>query len=336
MASPIKMLRLSKGMETGQVVSWLKSVGESVKKEEALVGVETEKSIVELEAPAEGVLLKINYPEGEEVPVGTIIGWVGQPGESITENDSSREPAMSADIEGDSPVEKKSTSAESKSKVKATPAVRHLAAEHGINLENLGGIEPGKRITKAEVEAAIEAQQQIEVDSNLDEDVERIPLTGIRKIMSQRMAYSAHTSAAATTVADVDMGAIKELKKSNPLTYTSAVIKAVSLALRDYPILNASLDGNQILLHKMINLGVAVDSSRGMVVVTVAKADKKSLTEVDEELRELTSQARQGSLKQKTLVQSTFTVTNSGVLGSLMFTPIINPPQSESLTLFDL
>lgn len=337
MASPIKMLRLSKGMETGQVVSWLKSVGESVKKEEALVEVETEKAVVELEAPSDGVLLNIVYTEGEDVPVGAVIGWVGQPGETISEKDSPSEATVSAASNKNLPVEKQSVSlgkmstTDSGSKAKATPAVRHFAAAQGINLETLSSIEPGKRITKADVEAAIEARGQSKIDSKQNDDVECIALEGMRKIMSQRMAYSAHNCAAATTIVDVDMGAINVLKKSHPVTYTSVVIKAISLALRNYRILNASLEGDQILLHKRINVAVAVDSPKGMVVVTIAQADKKSLADVDKELRELTSQARQGGLKQKTMVQSTFTVTNSGVLGSLIFTPIINPPQSAIL-----
>ena len=145
------------------------------------------------------------------------------------------------------------------------------------------------------------------------------------------MAKSAHTTAAATTVVDVDMGEIAELKKARPLTYTAAVVKAMAFALKQHGILNASLEGDQILLHKAVNIGVAVDGKHGLTVVTIDRVDAKPLSEVDSQLRELARQAKQGGLKLDTMESPTFTVTNSGVLGSLMFTPIINPPQSATL-----
>jgi 2-oxoglutarate dehydrogenase E2 component (dihydrolipoamide succinyltransferase) len=128
---------------------------------------------------------------------------------------------------------------------------------------------------------------------------------------------------------DIDMGAVAEVRQELDITYTCAVVKATGMALPEHRLLNASLQGDQILLHKKIDVGVAVDSPRGMVMVTIPGADARPLTEIDGELRELSEQARQGG--GRTAQRSTFTVTNSGVLGTLMFTPIINPPQSAVL-----
>ena len=337
MATAIRMLRLSKGQEAGRVVAWLKSVGDSVKQGEALVEVETEKSTVEVEAPHGGTLLEVIVPEDEEVPVGTILGWLGQPGEKLEEGEAPQPWDYSAadteDAAADEqiPADRGPVAEAGRGTVRASPALRRLAAQRGIDLASLVGSGPGGRITKADVEAAVQARQPTADRSAEDAQVERLPLQGIRKIMAERMALSAHTAAAVTTVVDVDLAAIRELKQTQAVTYTSAVVKAAGLALRERRILNASLDGEQIVLHKNVNVGVAVDSPRGLVIVTIAGADERPLLELDKQLRELSGQAKQGALKVETMEPSTFTVTNSGVLGSLLFTPIINPPQSAIL-----
>lgn len=331
MATPIRMLRLSKGMEVGRVITWLKQSGDTVSQGEAVVEVETEKSIVELEAGGGGVILDLLVAEDEEVPVGTVLGWIGKPGEKPAPQAA----AVDSVAEPEAPVV--ATTAEvpkaaaRKGAVRAAPALRRLANEHGIDLQTVEGTGPGGRITKQDIEAAIAAPATSSAPADPGDDVERIPLKGVRRIMARRMAESAHTTAAATTVVDVDMGSIAELKKAQPLTYTAAVVKATAAALQQYGILNASLQGEEILLHKSINVGVAVDGKHGLTVVTIAGAASRPLADIDAELRELASQAKQGSLKLDTMETPTFTVTNSGVLGSLMFTPIINPPQSGVL-----
>ena len=311
MPTPIKMLRLSKQMDVGTVVTWLKAVGEPVREGEAVVEVETEKSVVELEAPADGLLLEAAVSEGEEASVGAVLGWIGQGGESL--------PAASP------------SAADGSGEVRASPAIRRIAAEHGIDLRDLVGSGPGGRITRADVQTAVASPAPAEDSSTPDGDAERVPLRGIRKIMAERMARSARTTAPVTTVVDVDMGAIAAHKRELAVTYTSAVVKAAGLALREHRLLNATLEGDQILLHQEIDVGVAVDSPQGMVMVSIAAADTRPLTDLDGELRELADRSRQGGARQQAVQRSTFTVTNSGVLGSLMFTPLINPPQSAVL-----
>ena len=336
MAIPLKMLRLSKGMEFGRVVSWRKDVGEPVCQGEALLELETDKSIVEIEAPASGVLLQVTVADGEEVPVGTVLGWLGEPGESPSESILLEEREGSANRKTSHATQKPARPAASqrpatrRGRFRATPAVRRLAAQHGIDLNALKHSESG-RITRADVEVAIQTQQELNGAVEQPTDLDTIPLVGIRKVMAQRMAHSAHTTAAATTFVDVDMHSVVQLKRDQPVTYTSVVVKAVGLAMPNHRILNASLEGDKILLHRTVNVGVAVDSPQGLVVVTVAAVDSKSLAEVDRQLRHLSSQTRQRGATARILDRPTFTVTNSGVLGSIMFTPIINPPQSGTL-----
>ena len=248
------------------------------------------------------------------MPVGTVLGWIGAPGETPGEADAA--PAASA--------------AGATGKVRAAPAVRSLAKEHGIDLQALAGSGPDGRIVRADVEAAITARDG-SVGPGEDDGAERIALKGVRRIMADRMAQSASTAAAVTTVVDVDMGAIHELKKTREITVTSAVVKATAAALQQYRILNAALEGDEILLHKRVHIGVAVAGKHGLNVLCIAGADRKALSEIDAELGDLAGQARDGSLKVERMEAPTFTVTNSGVFGSLIFTPIINPPQSAIL-----
>ena len=311
MATPIKMLRLSKGMESGQVVQWLKSPGDQVSQGEALLEVESDKSIVELQAPASGVLLKILVEAGQEVPVGTVLGWTGQPGEAVPPTAQSQPTSPTAQ------------------KVKASPALRHLASRHGIALETVQATGPSGRISKEDLERAIDLQKTGPQARQEEADVQRVALTGIRKTMAERMTRSTH--ATVTTVMDVDMRAIKVLKDRLSVTYSSPVVKAAALALREHGILNASLDGNEIIMHQRIHIGVAMDTPRGLVVATVSDADSKSLSQIDKQLRQFSQEARQNRLRLESMEAPTFTLTNSGVLGSLMFTPLISPPQSATL-----
>ena len=204
MATPINMLRLSKQMEVGTVVTWLKSIGDPVREGEAVVEVETEKSVVELEAPADGLLLEVAVVEGDEAPVGAVLGWIGRDGETLPTTDAPSGPTGAAA----SPIP-----APGPGKVRASPAIRRLAAARGIDLQALPGSGPGGRITKADVDEAAPV-----------EETERIPLKGIRRAMSTRMARSARTTAPVTSVMDVDMGAIAELRADQAITYTSAVV----------------------------------------------------------------------------------------------------------------
>jgi pyruvate/2-oxoglutarate dehydrogenase complex dihydrolipoamide acyltransferase (E2) component len=327
------MLRLSKEMTTGEVVEWLKSSGELVEKGEPLLTVLTEKANVELEAPASGVLLKVLIKAGQEATVGAVLGWIGQPGEE-PEISSTMVSSASPRVTTSHPLKTQNIASPSaelvqSGRVKASPVARRLAAQHRMPLEAVQGSRPDGLITQADVEKAIASAG---TGPNVEPgDFERLPLAGLRKAMFESMTQSKRHAAEVTTVVDVDMGAVAEAKRSASFSYTTAVAKAAALALREHRILNSSVDGSEILLCKRVHVGVAVDTPRGLTVATVVDSDRKSLAQIDKELRQFSAQLKSGSPSARPEAAPTFTVTNSGVLGSLLFTPIINPPQSAIL-----
>ena len=347
MATALKMPRLSKGMTNGEVMEWHKSPGEPVQAGEPLLIVLSEKAEVEVEASATGILLKTLASPGEEAAVGAVLAWIGQPGETLSTAEPVGEPpAEPTSLQG--AVESESLSLPSAGdqsraplaatgKARASPAARRVASEAGIALAELSGSGPGGLITESDVRQAIHrvtetaGQPGAGISPSEEKDVERVPLRGVRRVMARRMALSASTTAAVTTVVDVDMGAIRDLKERVPITYTSAVVRAAALGLQQHGILNAFLENEEIVFHKRIHVGVAVDATQGLVVVVMPDANEKSLRQIDEVLRRLSEAAKADHLDPEAMESPTFTVTNSGVLGSLLFTPIINPPQSATL-----
>ena len=328
MAIPFKLPPLSKGMTAGEVVEWLKSPGDPVQAGEPLVVVMSDKANVELESPAGGVLLKVAAPVGEEAPVGGVLCWIGEVGETL---ENSVENAVAAtgvagrrrSLEGQIVARPAPGGG-----LRASPLARRLAAAHGIPLAGLAGSGPGGLIPESDIRQAMEGRKAA---AGQDAEAEHVPLQGVRRIMAERMAQSKQTAAAVTTVVDADMGAVRALKERASITYTSAVVRAAALALQQHRIVNASLEGNDIVLHRRAHVAVAVDAPQGLKLVTVADADRKPLCRLDDELRQLSQLAREGGPGPEALEAATFTVTNSGVLGSLLFTPMINPPQSAIL-----
>jgi pyruvate/2-oxoglutarate dehydrogenase complex dihydrolipoamide acyltransferase (E2) component len=336
MATAIKMPRLSKVATHGEVVEWLKSPGERVEAGELLFRALSEKATVEVEAPASGVLLSIIVSPGHEVPLGTLLGWIGEPGEtlpgeaqSLPATVAAREPQTSASM---APVPAPP------GKVRASPAARRLAADHQIALEQLVGSGPGGTITPADVQRALHARavsptapvtqvppEPLELGERLD------VLTGIQRAMLSRMTQNLQTIAQATTVAEVDMTEIVRLRPTVPATLTAWVILAVTRALADYPILNASLRDDGVLHHTSVNVGVSVESEAGLLTPVIRRADTLGLAHIHRELGRLADAARAGTLAPDDMQGATFTVTNSGVLGSVLYTPMIVPPQSAIL-----
>ncbi|MCX6030537.1 MAG: dihydrolipoamide acetyltransferase family protein [Chloroflexi bacterium] len=345
MATALKMPRLSKGMTAGEVMEWHKSPGEPVQAGEPLLIVLSEKAEVEVEAPATGILLKMLVSPGEEAPVGAVLAWIGQPGETLSTAEPAGGRTVTTSVQG--VVESESQSHPSAAdeprarlaasgKVRASPAARRVASEAGIALAEITGSGPDGLITESDVKQAIQkatdttSRPAAGISPREEREVERVPLRGIRRVMARRMALS-KSAAAVTTVVDVDMAAIRDFKERVPITYTSAVVKAAALGLQQHDILNAFLEDEEIVFHKRIHVGVAVDAAQGLVVVVMPDANEKSLRQIDDELRRLSGAAKADHLDPEALESPTFTVTNSGVLGSLLFTPIINPPQSATL-----
>jgi pyruvate dehydrogenase E2 component (dihydrolipoamide acetyltransferase) len=219
---------------------------------------------------------------------------------------------------------------------KISPVARRLAEEHGLDTDQIEGTGPGGTITKSDVQRLLEAppaaQPATAAEEPLGEPASSIfPLGGLRRVMAQRMTASHQTIVQATTVADVDVTDIVRLRERIPASYTAFVIKAAARAVAEYPLINASLENDKIVLHKHVHMGVAVTLDDGLLVPVIRHADSKPLAQIHREIKDLSERARNRDLTAEELSDPTMTVTNSGVFGSLLFTPIIVAPQSATL-----
>ena len=341
MATPIKMERVSKVATVSEVAEWLRSPGELVEAGEPLLRVVSDKATVDVHAPAGGVLLRVDALPKAQVPVGAVLGWIGEPGESL-EPPTAGEPSpiVSVGKVDDRAAPTSVPEAPAPGKVRASPMARRLAARYELPIAGIAGTGPGGRITRADVETARQRQQvptepasREALRSPLEPGLEQKskPLSGIQRTMMGRMVENVQTVAQATTVAQVDMTEVVSRRETVPGTLTAWVAVAATRALEEYPLLNASLQGDQVAYHAHVNLGVAVETDAGLIVPVIQQADKLRLPQLQEELGRLIEAARQGSLSAEDLDGATFTLTNSGVLGSVLYTPMIVLPQSAIL-----
>ena len=310
MAVKIVMPRLSLTMKTGSVVRWYKREGEEVRKGEPIVEVLTEKVTYDIEAPESGILRKIYAKEGDEVPVNGLLAIITGPDEPLPE------------IE----VKTEKPKVEIKERILASPAAKRLAREYGIDLSQISGTGPGRRIIEADVRQYIE--EKLEYKPKIREI---IPLTGVRKISAERVAKSAKETPHCTLCMEADMTEASKLKESLGVSFTDIIVKAVAYALKEHKIMNSTLERDKIKVFEEINIGVATATPQGLVVPIVKNADKKSLSELSAEIKALVKKAREGKLEHSDVSGGTFTITNLGMYGVEMFTPIINPPEAAIL-----
>jgi pyruvate dehydrogenase E2 component (dihydrolipoamide acetyltransferase) len=323
MAAEIRLPQWGMGMREGTIVQWLKKEGEPVNEGDPLVEVEAEKVTSEVTASGSGVLLRILVAEGSTVPVRTVLGLIGAPGEIIPEAEPARTPMP---VEAGS--EPKTASEPTAAQVQVTPVARRMAKEHGIDLTKVRGSGPGGRITDEDVQRAIDAA----VPSGEEPlEAQVIPLTGIRGTIARRMHQSLQSMAQVTLTTEADVTDLQQmretLKQDFDLAYTDMIVKAVALTLKEYPRLNAHVEGERIRLSQHIHIGIAVALEDGLIVPVVRHADRKSLREIARDTQRLAQQAREGRLTPEEVTGSTFTVTNLGMYGVDTFTPIINPPE---------
>jgi len=344
----VTMPRLSVAMTDGIVVEWFKSEGETVNQGEPLLEVETEKVTTEVEAPASGVLLKILAPEGSLIPVGKLIAIIAEPDEELPPieeliKEAEKTPAAPAPKIERAPAAPPVV----KEEIKISPLARRLAEKHNIDIKAIKGSGPGGRIVKEDVLRAIEEAKSIEAVlaapslAELAGVSEVIQLTGIRKTIADRLSRSYREAVHVSITIEVDMTEVTNLrqrlkseverKAQAPLSYTVILVKAVAIALKKNPIVNSTLEGDEIKILRDINIGVAVALKDGLIVPVIHNADKKSLSEIAICLRDLAEKAKQNRLELKDVEGGTFTITNLGMFGINTFMPIINPPQSAIL-----
>jgi len=318
------MPRLSLTMKEGTVVQWFKKEGDMVKKGEPLVEVLSEKVTYEVEAPATGVLRKILAEEGMDVPVGETLGIITAPDEMLPEIEVvAAAPAIKTEEVMAMPERK--VLERVKKRIIASPAAKRLAKEHGIDLTQVRGTGPEGRIVEEDVRSIIEEAKV------MPRVREVIPLTGIRKTAAERVSISAQTAPQSTITMEVDMSNAAKLRERVQVSYTDMLVKAVAKALEENPIMNSTLENWKIKVFADINIGVAVATERGLIVPVVRNADRKSLEEIASILKELVEKAKQSKLAKEELTGGTFTITNLGMYGVDVFTPIINPPETAIL-----
>ena len=311
MAYEFKLPDLGEGLTEGEIARWLVAEGQEVGEDDPLVEIQTDKTTVEIPSPAAGTVTRILAGEGDVVPVGTVIVVIGDGVAPAGEDQQRAEPLpqQRADVRG-------SDLAATRPQVRATPLVRRLAQELSVDLVSVPGTGPQGRITEQDVRAAAAGTEQPQPRP----EGHREPLRGVRRLIAENMTR-AQAIPAVTFVEECDFTGV-DLDR-----LVSTVLRATALSLRDYPELNARLEGDEIVYLDRYDLGFAVQTDQGLVVPVVRGCDTASPDELDAEVRRLADAARTGRLKPEELRGSTFTVTSAGKLGGLFVTPLIHAPE---------
>ncbi len=320
------------GMNEGQVIRWLKSVGDTVSKGDALVEIESTKVNAEIEATADGTLGRISVAEGETVPVGTVLGLILLEGESDADLPEIKERSTDRPKRNDSARQNRQRS-DGGARIAATPRARRLANQMGVDLDTIdSGSGPRGRITEDDVRAASDAAASVPASASPSSS---IPLTGMRGVIARRMMESAsaalvtlHTSADVTETVAVQRRLVREWRRARVRPqYQDLVIAATVRALGEHPLANAHLIDDEVLLFDTINLGFALAVPDGLLVPVIADAGSKTPLELAVAVRDLVRRAKSGELGMSELSGSTFSLTNLGAYDVDNFTPLINPPE---------
>lgn len=345
MALEFKLPDLGEGLTEGEIVKWLVKVGELVQEGQPFVQVETDKALVEIPAPRSGVVLALLAQEGQRVQVGNVIAVFGEPGELVATPSSGAVSARPASVGvvgslEEAPEEQPEGILAKGEDAVALPAVRKLARELGVDLGATTGTGPQGRITEQDVRRAAEAKVQPKAKRKYDlyGYVERIALRGMRRTIAQAMVRSATATAQVTATEEADASGLLALRdsareaasgKGVRLTLLPFLVKAVARALQEHPYLNSSLDdeAEEIILKKYYNIGVAVDTSDGLMVPVIKGVPDKTLLQIAGELADLAQKARSRTIDLADLQGGTFTVTNYGSVGGIVGTPIIRHPE---------
>ena len=333
----VKVPALSESVSEASLVSWHKKAGEAVKRDENLIDIETDKVVMELPAPADGVIVKILKADGSSVVSGDIIAILDTEAKG-----AAAAPAASAAA----PIAAKAAA----SAPAMSPAATKIAAESNVSAADVAGTGRGGRITKEDVvnkaagaaapAAAKAAAPAVQLPVG-ERTEQRVPMSRLRARIAERLLQSQATAAILTTFNEVNMAPIIEMRNKYKekfekehgvkLGFMSFFVKAAVHALKKYPVVNASVDGNEIVYHGYYDIGIAVGSDRGLVVPILRDADQMSIADVEKKIAEFGQKAKDGKLTIEDLTGGTFSISNGGVFGSMLSTPIINPPQSAIL-----
>ncbi|OIN48460.1 2-oxoglutarate dehydrogenase complex dihydrolipoyllysine-residue succinyltransferase [Pseudomonas costantinii] len=353
MAIEIKAPSFPESVADGTVATWHKKPGEAVKRDDLIVDIETDKVVLEVLAEADGVLGAIVAEEGATVLSNQVLGSIEEGGAATAA------PAAAAPAAASAPAAAPAAGGEDPI---AAPAARQLAEENGINLASIKGTGKDGRVTKEDVVAAVEAKKNAPAAAPAkaaapaaaapvfaagDRTEKRVPMTRVRATVAKRLVEAQSNMAMLTTFNEVDMTEVMALRskykdlfeKSHNgvrLGFMSFFVKAATEALKRYPAVNASIDGTDIVYHGYADVGVAVSSDRGLVVPVLRNAELMSLAEIEGGIAGFGKKARDGKLTIDEMTGGTFTITNGGTFGSMMSTPIVNPPQAAILGMHNI
>lgn len=354
MTIEVKVPVLPESVEDATIAAWHKKPGDTIRRDENLVDLETDKVVLEVPAPVSGTIKEIKAAEGDVVHSDDVLALIeegevedaeaeaGEAGEETTrtggEEEEKASPEKSAEAEkpGEKAKEKagrKAAPAESGRTAGLSPAARRVAEEEKVDLAKVEGTGRGGRITKSDV------LEQIKGGGPRQE--ERVRMTRLRSRIAERMKQAQDTAAILTSFNEVDLKTVMDLRRKYQQAFTdkhgiklglmSFFVKACCHALRKHPVVNASIDGDEIVYHNYQDIGIAVSTERGLLVPVIRNAESMELAEIETRIAEFAGKARDGSISLDDLQGGTFSITNGGVFGSLVSTPLLNPPQSAIL-----
>ncbi|QFZ85282.1 2-oxoglutarate dehydrogenase complex dihydrolipoyllysine-residue succinyltransferase [Variovorax paradoxus] len=355
----VKVPQLSESVAEATMLTWKKKAGEAVAVDEILIEIETDKVVLEVPAPSAGVLVEIIQPDGATVVAEQLIAKIDTDGKAAAAAPAAAAAAPAAAPAAAAPAAAAAATGGSKSDV-AMPAAAKLLADNNLKTSDVAGTGKDGRVTKGDVLGAVAAGakpaaaiaapaakpalQQVAAPAAPDlgeRPEQRVPMSRLRARIAERLLQSQSTNAILTTFNEVNMAPVMDLRKKFQDAFTkehgvklgfmSFFVKAAVHALKKYPVINASVDGNDILYHGYFDIGIAVGSPRGLVVPILRNADQMSFADIEKKIAEYGKKAQDGKLGIEEMTGGTFSISNGGTFGSMLSTPIINPPQSAIL-----
>ena len=362
MSIEIKVPALPESVTDATLVAWHKKVGETVRRDENLVDLETDKVVLEVPAPADGVLQEIRVEDGATVTAGDVLAVLAEgegdseaaaePAGAGEQAEAAEQAAVAEELPAESPRAAKAG--------KTSPAVRRLLEEHDLDATMVTGSGKDGRITKADVMGFLKADESSDVAPGdrapaveeapavvgLERSEQRVPMTRLRARIAERMVDAQHAAAMLTTFNEVDLTEVMALrshykdafekKHDVRLGFMSFFAKAAVEGLKKFPVVNASVEDNDIVYHNYYDIGIAVSTERGLMVPVLRDVDQMSFAGFEAELAAMANKAQQGTIGMDDLTGGTFTITNGGIFGSMLSTPILNPPQSAILGMHNI
>jgi len=363
----LKLPKMSDTMDTGQITKWLVKEGDFIKKGDPIFEMQTDKVNLEVEALEEGVLLKIVGKEGEDIPVGQVIAYLGDEGDKVsdipaqpqegqekkqeteakTEDVQMPKPSSAPDIQPEPTPDIPSMEKPKGDRIFISPRARALAQREKVDYSAIKGTGPMGEIIERDIKEYLAKSALQQPAPSKEQAVpstaaqgQRIEMTGMRKVIAERMLASVAAAPHIYLTADIDMTQCRDMRtkindsladKGIKISYNDIIIKACALALKEYPYINSTLKDGAIILQDRINIGVAVSLADGLIVPVVRDTDKKTIVEISKEIKELAGKAREGKLMPDEFSGGTFTVSNLGMFDITQFTAIINQPESAIL-----